>query len=110
MKRTQTSKRTRAPAMTPEAREAQMINMAINRAEEQLRDGTASSQVITHFLKLGTERARLEREKIAAEVELAHAKVEAIRSQQTSEELYKEAIKAFTTYSGSSFDEEDYYD
>lgn len=100
--------RTRAPAMTPEAREAQLINMAINQAEQQLQAGTASSQVITHFLKLGTARARLEQERIAAEVELARAKVEAIKSQQTSEELYQEAIKAFSSYSGSYNEEEEY--
>lgn len=110
MGKTQTSKRSRAPALNPEAREAQLINLAINRAEEQLQNGTASSQVITHFLKLGTERARLEREKISAEVELAHAKVESIRSQQTSEELYQEAIKAFSSYSGTSYDEEEEFD
>lgn len=95
--------RTRAPALTPEAREAQLINMAMTAAEKQMEEGTASAQVITHFLKLGTERARLERERIAAEVELANAKVESIRSQQTSEELYREAIEAFRSYGGSSY-------
>lgn len=101
------TKRDRMPAYTTEAREAQLINMAINRAEQQLEDGTASSQVITHFLKLGTERAKLEREKIAAEVALANAKVDMIKSQQTSEQMYQEAISAFRTYTGNS---EDYYE
>lgn len=103
-------KRAQAPSPTMDGREAQLINLAINRAEQQLQDGTASSQVITHFLRLGTERAKLEREKIAAEVALANAKVEMIKSQQTSEELYQEAISAFKSYSGSFNDEDEYYD
>lgn len=102
------STRSRAPATTTEAREAQLINMAMLQAEKQLEKGTASSQVITHFLKLGTEKARLEREKIEAEVELAKAKVEAIKAQQTSEELYQEAINAFKSYSGNFYEEEEY--
>lgn len=102
------SKRTRAPAITTEGRESQLINLAMMQAEKQLEKGTASSQVITHFLKLGTERARLEREKIEAEVELAKAKVEAIKAQQTSEELYQEAINAFKSYSGTFYEEEEY--
>lgn len=105
------SKRTRAPAITPEGREAQLINMAMDQAERQLEEGTASSQVITHFLKLGTERARLEQARIEAEVELAKAKVEAIRAQQSSEEMYQEAIAAFKSYSGDFYEcENDYYD
>lgn len=102
------NRRSRAPATTPEAREAQLINLAMSQAEKQLEKGTASSQVITHFLKLGTEKARLERAKIEAEVALANAKVEAIKSQQTSEELYQEAIKAFTSYQPGGFYEDDW--
>lgn len=98
------------PALTPEARESQLINLAMRQAEEQLRSGTASSQVITHFLRLGTEKARLEREKLSAESSLAKAKVEAIKSQQTSESMYQEALKAFSTYSGSHQYEEDFDD
>lgn len=105
-----------APALTPEAREAQLINLAMRQAEEQLLSGTASSQVITHFLRLGTEKSRLERAKLEAESNLAKAKVEAIRSQQTSEEMYQNALRAFSTYSGTSEsvygeeDFDDYYD
>lgn len=104
------SARTRSPAITTEGREAQLINMAMAQAEKQLEKGTASSQVITHFLKLGTERAKLEREKIEAEVELAKAKVEAIRAQQTSEEMYQQAIDAFRSYSSPFYSDEEYED
>lgn len=88
------------PAMTPEARENQMIALAMDAAERQLLDGSASSQVITHFLKLGTERERLEREKLEKENELLRAKTEAIESGEEMKSLYEEAIKAMRNYAG----------
>lgn len=95
------------PALTPEARENQMISLAMDRAEEQLRDGTASSQVITHFLKLGTVKAQVELEKMRSDNELAKAKTEALQSQKKTEELMEKAIKAMRTYSGNG-DPDDY--
>lgn len=89
------------PPLTPEARENQMISLAIDLAEEQLRDGTASSQVITHFLKLGTTKAELEKEKLAQENKLLQAKTENLQSMARMEELYAEAIKAMQNYSGN---------
>lgn len=89
------------PALTPEARENQMIALAINLAEKQLIEGTASSQVITHFLKLATEKERLEREVLEREAELKMAKVESLKSAKRTEELYEEAIAALKTYSGN---------
>ena len=68
------------PALTPEARENQLVSLAINLAEQQLRDGTASSQVITHYLKLGSQKERLEREKLQRENELLKAKTDSIAS------------------------------
>lgn len=88
------------PALTPEARESQMISMAMDRAEEQLRDGTASSQVITHFLKLGSTRERLERERLEEENRLLKAKTKAIADEGEMRALYEEAIKAFRGYQG----------
>ena len=88
------------PALTPEARENQMISLAVNLAEQQLRDGTASSQVITHFLKLGSTREKLEHELKMKELELMQAKTEQIKSSQRSEELMKQAINAFRDYAG----------
>lgn len=97
---TSESELARRPALTPEAREQQLIDLAVWRAEEQLRDGTASSQVITHFLKLGTAKYQLEQEKLKKENELLTEKTESLKSTQRIEELYSEAIKAMQRYGG----------
>ena len=89
------------PALTPESRENQMISLAVDLAEKQLREGTASSQVITHYLKLGTTVAKLEKEKLAKENHLLDVKADAIRSQQRQEELFEKAIAAMKQYQGS---------
>lgn len=94
------TKSTMRPALTPEAREGQLISLATDLAEQQLRDGTASSQVITHYLKLGSTRERLEHELKMKELELMQAKTEQIKSTQRSEELMKQAINAFRDYAG----------
>lgn len=103
-KKSRESKQTkrRRPASTPEAREKQLINLATELAEQQLLDGTASSQVITHYLKLGSTREKLEREKIKQENELLKAKVDAIEATKRSEELYQKALDAMRTYSGQN--------
>lgn len=88
------------PALTPESRELQLVSLAIDLAEQQLREGTASSQVITHYLKLGTTTARLEREKLERENKLLAAKAEAIESDKERAKLYEEAIEAMRRYSG----------
>lgn len=88
------------PALSPEARENQMIALAVDLAEQQLRDGTASSQVITHFLKLGTTKAELEKEKLQEENKLLRAKTEAIENGKNYTELVENAIKAMTNYAG----------
>lgn len=89
------------PATTPEAREQQMIALAVDLAEKQLREGTASSQVITHYLKLGSTKERLEKEKLEEENKLLKAKTESLQSAKRTEELFAEAIAAFKSYSGS---------
>lgn len=93
------TKRTR-PALTPDAREKQMIAMAMDAAEQQLRDGTASSQVITHFLKLGSMRERLERERLEEENKLLRAKAKAIDNDEQMKVDYKKVIAALRTYNG----------
>lgn len=93
------TKRKMRPALTPEAREQQLVSLAVDLAEQQLIDGTASSQVITHFLKLGSSRADLERAKLEHETKLLEAKTEAIQSQKNMEELYSQAIAALKSYS-----------
>ena len=94
------------PALTPEARENQMISLAVDLAERQLQEGTASSQVITHYLKLGSMRERLEREKLEEENKLLKARTEQIQSMKRVEELYEEAIKAMRNYGGQGEQDE----
>lgn len=88
------------PAKTIEGRENQLINKAMNLAEEQIEHGTATSQVITHFLKLGTTRERLEQDKLRRENDLLRAKVEHLEQAKVVEELYADALRAMKTYSG----------
>lgn len=96
----------RLPADTPEARENELIAAAVNLAEKQLLDGTASPSVITHFLKLGSTKEQLEREKLERENEVLRAKAEALESNRRSEELYSNAIEAMRSYSGFNSDDD----
>jgi hypothetical protein len=88
------------PATTPEGRENQVVSKAYDLAEQQIENGTASSQVITHFLKLGSTRERLEQQRLEHENELTRVRIEAIESQKRVEELYMEALQAMRSYSG----------
>lgn len=92
------------PALTPEERENQLINAAVNLAEQQLLDGTASPSVITHFLKLASTKQQLEVEKLKSETEFLRAKADAVQANQRSEELYANAIEAMRRYSGTNDD------
>ena len=92
--------RKRKPATTEEAREKQLINMAVDLAEQQILDGTASSQVITHFLKLGTTREKIQNDILAEEKKLIRARTEALESAKRVEELYTKALDAMRAYSG----------
>jgi len=103
-KRSERPKKRGAAAKTVEARETELIGMAVDLAAEQLSAGTASSQVITHFLKLGTMRAKLEMEKLQQENKLLEAKTEALASTKRIEELYKEALDAMRSYQGQELD------
>lgn len=94
------------PALTPEADEQQMIYLANKRAREQLEDGTASSQVIVHFLKLGSTKAKLEREQLIEENKLLKAKTKAIESDEEKKALYTKALEAFRNYSGQGESDE----
>lgn len=100
----------RRPASNPDDREAQMIALAVDAAERQMMDGTASAQVITHYLKLGSSRERIEQEKILLEQELLRAKAEQIAGQARQEELFADAIKAMRGYQGRPEDPESYED
>lgn len=97
------------PALTPEERESRMISLAMDLAEKQLREGTASAQVIAHYLRLGTQKDKLEREMLEEKNKLLAAKTEAIRAAERTEQLYAEAIQAFRDYgSHSDYDDEEY--
>lgn len=100
------------PALSESAREGQMISLAMDLVEKRLRNGTATSQETVHFLRLGSERERLEREKLRNENIMLKAKTDALESQVRSEELFKKAIEAMKRYSGAGSggpsDNEDY--
>jgi hypothetical protein len=109
-KRDTTKRPVPRPAITIEGRENQLIASAIDLAERQLKDGSASSQVISHYLKLGSTRERLEQERLRKENELLSAKVEQLASAKRIEDLYKTALNAMRSYAGqeTSDDEDDY--
>ena len=97
-------------ALTPEAREMQLGSLAVDLAEKQLREGTASSQIITHYLKAVSQREQLELERLRSENEMLRAKAKAIASAEDQKILLEKALKAFTEYSGGASDDEDYDD
>lgn len=88
------------PALTPEARENQLISLAIDLAEKQLMEGTASAQVITHYLKLGSTKERIEKEILEKQKDLIEAKTQSLQSAKRIEELYTNALNAMRNYSG----------
>lgn len=90
----------RPPATTPEGRENQMVALAVDLAEQQLREGTASAQVISHFLKLGSTREKLEQDRLEQENQLLRARVDAMASAKKVEELYSQALDAMRSYAG----------
>lgn len=92
--------RVRRPASTTEGREQQLITAAVDLAEDQLRSGTASAQVITHFLKLASTREALEQERLRNENLVLSAKVDQMHSARRIEELYESALSAMRNYSG----------
>lgn len=109
--RKETGKRPgRSPATTPEGREAQLTNQAYDLAERQMADGTASAQVISHFLKNGSTRDRLERQRLEKEVELLEGKVDALKSAKRVEELYEDALNSMRVYSGQVSEDDEYDD
>lgn len=99
-------KRKMRPALTPEARENQLISLAYDLVEERLRNGTATSQETTHFLKLGSTKERIEKEILERQKELITAKTEALQSAKQVEALYADAIRAMRRYSGAPDEEE----
>lgn len=97
----------RRVASTPDGRENQLVNLAVDLAERQLREGTASAQVLSHYLKAGSSREYLEKQRIAMDVELMKAKQEQLASMARIEELYSDAIGAMRAYQGTEVVEEE---
>lgn len=96
----------RPPATTPEERENQLIQAAVDLAEQQLISGEASAQVITHYLKLGSSRERLEQERLKGEVNLMRTKQEIMESEKRTEQLMRDALNAMRSYTGADDSEE----
>lgn len=101
-----------SPASSPQARENQIINLAYNEAEKRIRDGSATSQLLTFFLKLGSIREQMELEKMRSDLRLTEAKIKQIDEQKDIKELYEKAIEAQKRYRGNMFsdDEDEEYD
>lgn len=97
-------------ARTPEQRENELIGLAVDLAEKKLKDGTASSQIITTLLNLASTKARLEIEKLRSDLKVADAKIEAMDTQKDVKELYEKALVAMKKYSGANDEDEEYYD
>lgn len=100
----------RRPATSQEGRESQLISLASDLAERQLIEGTASAQVITHFLKMASTREQLEQERLQRENLLLAAKVDQLASVKRIEEMYEEALNAMRSYTGQSTDADEYDD
>lgn len=97
------------PALSPEARENQLISLATDLAEKQLREGTASAQVVVHYLKLATAKEKIEQEILEKQKELIEAKTQNLQSAKRVEELYANALNAFRNYGGMPSDDEEEY-
>lgn len=106
-RKSESTVRRQRPALDPDNRENQLISLAMDVAEQQMRDGTASPQLISHFLKLGSSRNRFEMRKLQREVDLLEAKKESLESAQRVEAMYAEAMAAMKSYSGSTEVDED---
>lgn len=98
------------PATTPEGREAQLISLAFDLAEKRLRSGSATSQEVTHFLKLGSTREQLEQQRLMYENKLTEARIESMASQAKMEDLYRQALNAMSLYQGREPSEPTVYD
>lgn len=101
------STRSMRPALSPEARQGQLISLAVDLVEKRLRDGSATSQETTHFLKLANRESELKNQLLEMQIALAQAKTEALRSEKHREELFTEAIAAMKRYSGHGGEESD---
>lgn len=98
------------PTLTVEGRENQLIAAAYDLAEKRILEGTASSQELTYFLKMGSSKTKLENEKLKEEVTHLRAKTSALEAQISNEALLDKALRAFRSYRGEDEGEEDEYE
>lgn len=106
-------RRRRPPARSPRAAENRLISLAYEKVEDRIRNGEASAQEYTHFLKMGSSREKLEQERISMQSQLDRERIESMRALERREELFGAAIKAMRSYQGQEpepEDEDDYYD
>lgn len=106
----ESEKERKKPARTPKQRENQIINLVMDVVERKIEDGTASSQILCHFLKLATEKERLENDKLRGELELAKARVRQIDMQEDLKSLYEGAVTAMRSYRSTNENEEQEYE
>lgn len=104
------AKRKQTPARTPEGRENQLVNYAMDEIERRLLNGTASSQILTALLKLATTKAQLELEKLRSDIALQRAKEQEIEDKASNSDLYAQALAAFRSYKGDTTEEDEYDD
>lgn len=109
-RRKEDSLKSTPPALNPDSRENQMISLAQDLAEQRLRDGSASSQLVVHYLRLGTAKARLEKQLLTAQVDLAKAKTKSIKAEEERASTYKEVIAAMRSYGSSAVTPDEGYE
>lgn len=97
-------------ARTPKARENYLINLAMNLAEEKLKNGTATSQLICHFLTLATTKEQLSNEKLRSDLDVANAKIKQMEAQENRAEMYDKVLEAMRSYTGTPVEEEEFDD
>lgn len=101
-KKKQAEEKGMRPASTPEAREQQLINLAVNLAEKQLREGTASPSIINHYLKMASNREVIEREILQKQSKLLEVKAQSISNEKENEKMAKAALEAMKNYTSGS--------
>lgn len=100
----------RSKVKTQEAKESYLVSLALDEVEKRLKNGTATSQIISQLLSLATTKYRLQAEKLRSDIELQSAKRAEIEEKSNMTELFEKAMAAFTTYSGNRSEEEYYED
>lgn len=86
------------PPLSDKDHEAKLISLTLQMAEQQLIDGTASSQVMTHFLRLGSIRSKVELEKLRLENNLLTEKIQSEKMGQQLKEMFQDVMESLRDY------------